>query len=67
MKITHSYQKHAGESLRSSVHAKECHLELEIIFTIYKFKITVIGLPQIHVYLHTLQTEKHKLFFFSHY
>lgn len=33
MKITHSYHKHVGESLETSVHAKECHLELEIIIT----------------------------------
>lgn len=57
MQITHSYHKHVGESSKSSVYAKECHLELEIVFTSHKFKITIIGLPEIHIYLQTLQTE----------
>lgn len=67
MKITHSYHKHVDEFLKSSVHAKKCHLELEIVFTSHKLKITVTGLPEIHIYLHTLQTEKHKPFSFPHY
>lgn len=46
MKITHSYHKHVGEFLKSSVHAKECHLELEVVFTGHKFKITIIGLAR---------------------
>ena len=62
MKITHSYHKRVGESLENGIHAKEHQLELEIIFTNHKLKITAIGLPEIYVYPADWETQTILLF-----
>lgn len=66
VQIIHSCHRHIVKSLKSSVHAKKSHLELEMIFTNHRLKITVVGLSKIYAYIHILQTEKQKQLSFFH-